>query len=280
MRTVNYTISADGKYVTPAGDGVICTRNFLLDLDDDLRTTRSVELLDETKNPRTNFPIHGFEDARLFFWRGGWWATATVCDFTQGQREIALLQLDVERGAIVRAEALRGPWSKHAQKNWMPRIDGDDAKIIYASQPTTIFDLVEADEPDVRRLSWHIAERHAIGCEIDDVASGTFAHGRLRGGSQAVRTAGGGWIFVVHDVAFPGSGRIYLHRFAMLDDQLKLVALSDPFYFEQLHIEFCAGLATLGDKLVASYAVNDGNARLGIFEWEKVQKTLRTDFVI
>jgi tetratricopeptide (TPR) repeat protein len=280
VRTVNYTISADGKYVTPAGDGVICTRNFLLDLDDDLRTTRSVELLDEAKNPRTNFPIHGFEDARLFFWRGGWWATATVCDFTQGQREIALLQLDVERGAIVRAEALRGPWSKHAQKNWMPRIDGDDAKIIYATQPTTIFDLVEADEPDVRRLSWHIAERHAIGCEVDDAASGTFAHGRLRGGSQAVRTAGGGWIFVVHDVAFPGSGRIYLHRFAMLDDQLKLVALSDPFYFEQLHIEFCAGLAPLGDKLVASYAVNDGSARLGIFEWEKVQKTLRTDFVI
>jgi predicted GH43/DUF377 family glycosyl hydrolase len=161
----------------------------------------------------------------------------------------------------------------------MPLIDGDDAKIIYATQPTTLFDLVEADEPNVRRLSWYIAERHAIGCEVDDIASGTFAHGRLRGGSQAIRVDDG-WIFVVHDVAFPGSGRIYLHRFAKLDDQWKLVALSDPFYFEQLHIEFSAGLAPLGNKLVASYAVNDGCARLGIFDLDRVQKSLREDFLI
>jgi predicted GH43/DUF377 family glycosyl hydrolase len=279
VRTVNYKITPSGAYVTPARDGVIRTRNFLLDLDDDLRTTRSVELIDEVATPRTNFPIHGFEDARLFFWRSAWWATATVCDFTEGQREIALLQLDVVRGAIVHAEPLRGPWSAHAQKNWMPLVDGDDAKIIYATQPTTIFDLVDADDRDVRRLSWHVADRHGVGCEVTDVESGTFAHGRLRGGSQAVRVEDG-WIFVVHDVVFPGSGRIYLHRFAKLDDERKLVALSDPFYFEQLRIEFCAGLARRGDELVASYAVNDGSARLGIFAWERVREALRTNFVI
>lgn len=281
VRTVNYKISPSGAYVTPAGDGVICTRNFLLDLDleGDLQTTRIVELVDEVEIPRTSFPIHGFEDARLFFWRGGWWATATVCDFTMGQREIALLQLDVGRGAIVHAEALRGPWSKHAQKNWMPLIDGDDAKIIYATQPTTIFDLAHVDDRDVGFLSWHIADQYGIGCDVAVRESETFPHGRLRGGSQAVRVDGG-WIFVVHDVAFPGSGRIYLHRFGMLDEQFKLVGLSDPFYFEQLHIEFCAGLAKMGDKLVASYAVNDGSARLGIFAWERVRKSLRADFVI
>lgn len=279
VRTVNYKILPGGTYVTPAGDGVICTRNFLLDLDDDLRTTRSVELIDEVATPRTNFPIHGFEDARLFFWRGGWWATATVCDFTPGQREIALLQLDVERGAIARAEPLRGPWSKHPQKNWMPLIDGDDAKLIYTTTPTPmIFDLVGADDRDVPFLSWHLADRHAVGYQTDWTDS-SFTHGRLRGGSQAVRVEDG-WIFIVHDVAFPGSGRIYLHRFVKIDNQHKLVALSDPFYFEQLRIEFCAGLARVGDKIVASYAVNDGRARLGIFVWEKVQKALHTDFVI
>ena len=34
------------------------------------------------------------------------------------------------------------------------------------------------------------------------------------------------------------------------------------------------------DKLVASYAVNDGAARFGIFDWQRVRKSLRTDFVI
>jgi tetratricopeptide (TPR) repeat protein len=265
VRTVNYRI-VDGAYVTPDGDGVIRTRNFLLDLDADLRTVRAAEMLDKADVLRTIYPIHGFEDARLFFWKEKWWATATVCDFTEdGRREIALLEIG-DDNAIVRAEPLRGPWSAHAQKNWMPLVDSDRdaAKFVYATSPTTIFDLVDGE-----------GASHAVKSSADH----SFAHGRLRGGSQAVRVDGG-WIFVVHDVAFPGTGRIYLHRFVQLNDRLELVSMTDPFYFEHLGIEFCAGLATVGDKIVASYAVNDGEARLGIFDWARVQKSLRTDFVI
>jgi hypothetical protein len=164
----------------------------------------------------------------------------------------------------------------------MPVIDGDKARFIYATSldgdvgSTTVFDLVQADEPDVPRLSWHVGDRLAIGCALDT----TFGHGRLRGGSQAVRVDGG-WIVLVHDVAFPGnSNRMYLHRFVMFDEKLRLVSMTDPFYFEKLGIEFCAGLASVGGKIVASYAVNDGSARLGLFEWERIRRALRKDFVI
>lgn len=274
VRTVNYKI-VNGSYVTPPGDivldegryrgwQVIRTRNFLLDLDADLKTTRVVELVDATKLARTGYPVHGFEDARLFAWNGTWWATATVCDFTEdGDREIALLQL-AEDGSVTRAEPLRGPWSAQAQKNWMPFVDGDRARFVYASHPTTIFELVQTEKGN------------AIAAQSAD---GGFGHGRLRGGSQGVRIDGG-WLFVVHDVAFPGSGRFYLHRFVQFDDQMKLVAMTDPFYFERLGIEFCAGLAQVGDKLVASYAVNDGSARLGVFDWREIRRALRKDFVI
>jgi tetratricopeptide (TPR) repeat protein len=274
VRTVNYRIVNSG-YVTPPEDvvrddgpwkgwQVIRTRNFLLDLDGDLKTTRTVEMVDTTGGARTGYPVHGFEDARLFAWRGAWWATATVCDFTDdGRREIALLQIGQD-GAVVSAEPLRGLWSAHAQKNWMPFVDGDALKFVYATQPTTIFELrADGDRP-----------------AIVPPAVGSFGHGRLRGGSQGVRVDGG-WIFAVHDVAFPGGvGRIYLHRFVLLDDQLGLVSMTEPFYFERLGIEFCAGLAMVGDKLVASYAVNDGSARLGVFDWKAVRQALRKDFVI
>jgi hypothetical protein len=107
-----------------------------------------------------------------------------------------------------------------------------------------------------------------------------FGHGRLRGGSQGVRVEGG-WIFVVHDVALPpGGGRLYLHRFVRLDDQLRLVSMTEPFYFERLGIEFCAGLAQVGDKLVASYAVNDGSARFCDLDWASIRRALRKNFVI
>lgn len=289
VRTVNYKI-VDGRYVTSPQDIVtdgsqwqgwqlIRTRNFLLNLEDDFTTSHVVELVDKTGIDRTSYPVHGFEDMRLFEWREKWWATATVCDFTDdGRREIALLELDLS-GAVVRAEPLRGPWSQHAQKNWMPFVDGDLLRFIYASHPTTTFDLVGADDRDVRRLSWHVSGRHAVGCEVDTMERGTFEHGRLRGGSQGVRVDLG-WLFVVHDVLFPGSGRNYLHRFELFNDQQKLVAMSDAFYFEHPGIEFCAGLAEVGDKLVASYAVNDGSARLGIFDRGAVLAALRENFVI
>jgi tetratricopeptide (TPR) repeat protein len=285
VRTVNYRI-VNGTYVTPPEDMVrdegrwkgwqiIRTRNFLLDLDVDLQTTDAVELVDKTGDARTSYSVHGFEDARLFTWKDTWWASATVCDFTEdGRREIALLQI-ADDGSVTRAEALRGPWSANAQKNWMPLVDGDAVKFIYATSldgdvgSTTIFDLVEASDPEAR-------PRYTI--QPPDGAA--YGHGRLRGGSQAVRVEGG-WIFIVHDVAFPGGkGRMYLHRFVFLDDKLRLVSMTDPFYFEKLGIEFCAGLAIVGDKLVASYSINDASARLGIFEWGRVLRALRKDFVI
>jgi predicted GH43/DUF377 family glycosyl hydrolase len=274
VRTVNYNL-VNGDYRTPAEDVVrddsrwrgwkmIRTRNFLLDLDVNLKTTRTVEMVDTTGEARSSYPVHGFEDARLFAWRDKWWATATACDFTEeGRREIALLDID-EGGAIVRAEPLRGAWSARVQKNWMPFVVGGAAKFVYASHPTTIFDLVDGKESG-----------HAI--KTSDV---TFdVHGRLRGGSQGVHVDEG-WLFVVHDVSFPSSGRIYLHRFVLLDESLKLVSMSDLFYFEKLGVEFCAGLAPIGDKLVASYSVNDSSARLGVFDRGTVMSKLHKDFVI
>lgn len=284
VRTVNYRI-VNGRYVTPPEDvvrdegrwkgwQVVRTRNFLLDLDADLKTTRAVEMLDATKGPRTAYPVHGFEDARLFAWRGAWWATATVCDFTEdGDREVALLTI-ADDGAVVRAEPLRGPWSTSAQKNWMPLVDGDVVRLIFAAAPPTrsgttitptMFELLCGDDPPPTVL-------HAANASLE--------HGRLRGGSQGVRVEGG-WIVVVHDVAFPpGGGRLYLHRFVRLDDRFQVVSMTEPFYFERLGIEFCAGLARVGDALVASYSVNDGSARLGVFDWARIQRALRKDFVI
>lgn len=291
VRTVNYRI-VDGKYVTPPGDvvhedgpyrgwQVIRTRNFLLDLDDDLKTTRSVELVDKTGMARTSYPVRGFEDARLFWWRGKWWATATVCDFTEdGKREIALLEID-DDGSVVRAQELRGVWSDQPQKNWMPAVGDDSVKFVYATSPTdeagpaTVFELVDAE-------AMAAAGKIPPGTApfgIRRSADAPVGHGRLRGGSQAIRFDDG-WICLVHDVAFPGSGRIYLHRFARFDDRFRLVAMSDPFYFEHLGIEFCAGIAQVRDQLVVSYAINDGSARLGIFETESVRASLRDDFVI
>jgi hypothetical protein len=281
VRTTNYRI-IDGNYLTHDENGKLVsayerpinTRNYYLTLDDDLNVTKQTELIDRTDIPKSTYPCHGYEDSRLFKWRGEWCCTATVCDFNiergdVGPREIVLYHFNPENGDIVSAHPLRGPWSEHAQKNWMPIVlpdATDDLRIIYAVAPHS----TEATIATVNNATMATTFNKPF-----------YGHGRLRGGSQAVRIPDVGYLCIVHDVAWPGSGRIYVHRFVQLDTNLKIVAMSDPFHFRKLGIEFCAGLAWDGDdKLVASFGMEDREPYFGTFSLKSILSALRTDYVI
>jgi len=268
VRTVNYKIDG-GRYVMPPGDDKIRTRNYVLELDRDLdgrfSTRRAIEVADRSDRVRTDYVISGYEDCRLFDHDGDLYFTATVCDLTDdGQREIVLAHLGDDY-AVEKVVPLRGPWSSQPQKNWMPIVaSGGPLRIVYAAQHGTILEV----DPNEGVLS----EPSQVG------------HGRLRGGSQAIEVEGS-LLYLVHDVAFPGSGRMYLHRFVQADRDGKISAMTDPFYFEQLGIEFCAGLARApgrggADQLVASYSVHDASSRLATFDLERVLGQLKTDYVV
>jgi predicted GH43/DUF377 family glycosyl hydrolase len=272
VRTTNYRI-VNGQYLTP-DDNVIYTRNFMLELNHALDVVKATEMIDRTCIPRSDYPVHGFEDCRLFVHEGKLCFTATVCDFDlerakDGPREIVLGELD-ENYAIVKATPLRGPWSHNfPQKNWMPRGGGvlptlDQSALVYAAAPTS------DHQATVFRL---------VGTHVDHRGATFFGHGRLRGGSQLVRVPDG-WLCVVHDVAWPGTGRIYLHRFVLFSADYKIISMTDPFYFERKGIEFCAGLAYDGERLVASFGVEDRQAYFGIFDLAAVEDQLRTDYQI
>jgi len=255
VRTVNYQI-VNGQYLTP-DDNVIYTRNYMLELArGSLAIERVVEMVDRDPSPRSSFPVHGFEDCRLFDRGGKLYATSTACDLNDasGNREIVLLQLGEDYG-IDKATPLRGPWSSRHQKNWMP-VQGVASRFIYATLPERVLEF-----------------KSDLTAEMVD-----SNYGRLRGGSQAVRVPQG-WLFLVHDVLWT-SGRVYLHRWVLMNDELKVTAMSPSFYFKRLGIEFCAGLGYDGERLVASFAVNDETAHLGVFDPAAVMASLRSDFVV
>ena len=97
-----------------------------------------------------------------------------------------------------------------------------------------------------------------------------------RGGSQAIRI-GSYWLWVDHRpiTGFDGSRNLYIHRFTLGDEDLtRIIATSPPFVFRNYSIEFCAGLAIDGDKLVLSYSMRDAFPFLAIVDAEAVIKTL------
>lgn len=263
IRTVNYDIAQN--YKTCDG-GPIRTRNYMVELGPDLQIRLIFEMRESPEvaaTPRSAFPIHGFEDCRLFSSSGSLFATATVCDFDmtgQGKREIVLLALDDDY-RITSAIPLRGPWSERHQKNWVPLVRDDQVGFVYAT------------DPYAKQMSWTDGVL-GVGQQTD------FSPGRLRGGTQGVWISGwDGWLFLVHDVTFSGNARTYLHRWVFMHDNGH-VAMSDLFFFERRGIEFAAGLTIRGEvysemEVVVSFAVGDQKPYFGTFSLPDVLGSLK-----
>ena len=79
-RSLNVSVAADDGLVHPAADGSpVHARNFLLQLADDLTIRSAVEILPPADMPEpAGRLVLGFEDMRLFAWRGELWCSASV----------------------------------------------------------------------------------------------------------------------------------------------------------------------------------------------------------
>jgi glycosyltransferase involved in cell wall biosynthesis len=257
VRTVNYTV-ADGEYPTIDGSGIIRTRNYVLNMSVDWCPVRATPIEDLTGLPRSGFPVEGFEDCRL--WRAPtcYFVSATVRDLADnpdGRCEMVTVRLDQDYKAV-EVTPIRDYEHDKTQKNWMPII-GHPGRFLYLCDPTIVIEDTESGTVELMR---HAAP--AGTCLVD-----------LRGGSQLIPHHDG-WLCITHEVAWRPE-RVYLHRFVHFDADFKIIALSDPFYFKHVGIEFCAGLARDGDRLVASFGVNDASAHLVFFEPDAIDCSLK-----
>jgi hypothetical protein len=243
VRTANYAIERGVLHA----EGVLNNINYMLSLDADLGV-RSVEAIGDRSSGvrRYRSQIQGYEDCRLFHVRGGWWATATVCDLNPiDRREMALLRF--EGSEIAEVQPLLSPHPERHEKNWMPFVVADELLLLYRCGPT----IVLSCDPGSAAL-----ELRAEG-DAPDLAD------EFRGGSQGV-AVDGGHLFAVHEVDRAGAALRYLHRFVLLDAALALSAISRPFTFTSDRVEFCAGMARSGEELVLSFGVSDAAAGLAV----------------
>lgn len=270
VRTVNYRIDAEGRYVSRTGDvasdgcPIIRTRNYFMHLSADLIVGDAKEIQPPTnwlKEPL--FPlVRGFEDSRLFSWQGELWTLSTVRELTrEGWCEQVLTRLiDTPDGGVsfdlILARLLLGNDRRH-EKNWMPWVKEDgDLQFVYR-----LGTIVDRDNK--------LVAQHDTGLDID----------RISGGSQLVEIptfdlAPSQYLALVHESQFvPGTQRrFYMHRFVLFSTDGAPVALSDPFYFHDRQIEFAAGLALLGNKLIVSYGVRDEEAWLATMDLDEVMR--------
>jgi glycosyltransferase involved in cell wall biosynthesis/GT2 family glycosyltransferase len=255
-RTVNYTVTAQGQYPTLDGSGVIRTRNHMLEMDENWQPTQSTRIEDVTGLPRNDFPVEGYEDCRLWISGSSYHVSATVRDRPDnaaGHCEMVIARLDAH-WQIVETRVIRDYERDKPQKNWMPVV-GRPGVFLYLCDPTVAIS-VSGDTVE-------LARSNPPACLVE-----------LRGGSQLI-PYGEGWLCVTHEVVWRPD-RMYLHRFVRLDASFRIIAFTEPFYFERIGIEFCAGLALDGHQLVASFGTNDSSAHLAFFNRDAILHELGT----
>ena len=257
QRCANFEVK-DGRYVASDG-GPIKTRNFLLRLDDNMRTLSAKEILaPRNMPPPLSQRIQGFEDARLFSWRDGLWFSACFRELNETARaEQALVRIDEsdpDECRLTDLQMLRPDGPEQPQKNWMPQLAEDKLQFLYSCDPTRTID----------QLARTVSEN------VPAIAADHF-----RGGSQAIRFDGG-WLSLIHEMEIGDNQRHYHHRFVWFDETNELRSLSRPFFFEHRGIEFAAGLCWHPDgaRLVISYGVNDRSSQIATVDADHVRATL------
>jgi hypothetical protein len=190
----------------------------------------------------------GHEDCRLFVLDNQLMISATVCTATRsighGMPQMTVAHVDASRIAPGYVQL-----SPRQEKNWMPVVDQvagrDRLRFVYSVDPLVVVTM------DLKTGS--------LNPPIDAIPT---AVGHVRGSSPLI-AYDDGWLSVVHQVQ---SGKIYSHRFAVFNRELTCVELSEPFYFEQLGIEFCAGLVLWQGKYLLSFGAGDKQARVAEVE--------------
>lgn len=244
----------------------------------------------------------GFEDIRIFTTdRGGLQGIAASLHLLRETAsrnktpEQVLLTFD-ENYDISAARPIRGAWNEAPQKNWVPFDRCAEPRFLFSIARGELFDDCGAlrdegagaqpasrprrrtyppdeDKRDRARERARDAEyarareqeraRRRNPRPFRDQPAESRSLAALRGGTQLCRVGDDAWLGVGHEMQLVQDRKYYWHVWYLVDSRGKMKAASPPMKLAQNGIEFAAGLAIDGDRVVVSFGVDDMECRLG-----------------
>ncbi|CAJ0855825.1 hypothetical protein AMST5_00868 [freshwater sediment metagenome] len=215
------------------------TQNVLCYYDNELSLTK-IEVIDDSllQHELSEKGYQGFEDARVFEWKGGIWLLAAA-RFPNAYKQV-LLKLEGKN--VVNYIVINSPRGVEMEKNWIPLVKGLQLFFIYKVAPTIVFELVN---------------ERSLELVKGDPTNADEGQLELRGGTQFIPWSGG-YLGVAHDTPFQMDGMLYYtHRFIVIDDKFRVREVSNSFFIQHKGVEFATGMAILGGKVLISYGLQD-----------------------
>lgn len=240
-------------YLNPENDITLTTTNFLCELNNDLDITSVNRIDTSTLDVPPIWEFVGLEDCRLVRWDNKLYVSGVRRDTTPngvGRMELSEIAYSPATGAreISRFRIpAPGPDNSYCEKNWMPILDKPYHYVKWCN-PT---EVVKVDPV-------------AKTCETVFLGDYTPIPYDFRGGSQVI-PFGNNYIALTHNVRLFNSeaGRkdaVYRHEFVVWDKNFNRIKSTEPFNFMGADIEFCAGMAQLGDRLLITFGFQDNAA--------------------
>ncbi len=256
VRTVNYRMDEDGRYLIRSTDGTanatnpINTRNWLVPLDRDLHSITQIELVPREPVDCAYPLVVGFEDPRIFDYDNNLYISATVRQrHADGLAEQTLARIGgplISGGNQLGLDdvrpMLRTP--RLYEKNWMPIAPSDSIRFLYRPGHTV----------------------DAYGQDIGTPQTPQLRTDSFSGSSQLIPFQGG-WVGIIHEAHHyldRPHKRYYSHRFVWYDSGFRLGRVSAPFFFKEKVIEFVAGICRAPEtpELIISFGFKDCEAWL------------------
>ena len=260
QRRVNYDIF---NGMATVDGGQFSSKNWILELNEDLSVCTSGELLRPEGMPGPLYPgASGFEDLRLFTWKGELWTSFSTWDLNTEHRmqmamgKIVPMDMDYTLADWKVLEPTYFPIYGY-QKNWMPFVQDDRLRFVYASDPVRVLDE---------------GANTVILNETSIVAD------HFRGGTQLIQLDSG-WLALIHEMhaTTHRAGRYYLHRFVWYDSHMRLCKITLPFFFRELAVEFASGMEYLdgNQSVIISFGVDDQHSYMATVDIDDIRAALR-----
>jgi hypothetical protein len=292
VRSSNYVILEHGELHVSTG-GPIRNRVYVanlerkpgkkLELDKwSLRNYRRVSF--DNVSRETGLHVdRGIEDAKLYRRGGEWMMTGVMLErgHTPVARQVTCqLEISARKAVAVTLEKHPGALSVKPEKNWMTPMYEPAAEFDYVYGPYAVIktgNSVDTNDNLITRLGYD--EDWTLG---------------LRGNTHllpvgAVAAGEKGYLGIMHrlltkrgktwDSRRFGSVEFchkdYHHFLTRFDESGNITAISEPFQFAGMGIEFAAGMCVVGDNLVVTFGRGDIEAWIAWMPKDKALKALR-----
>jgi len=259
LRGVNYHINKHGGYIIRDPEGIVRTKNYLIDLDENLRIKgEHRELLDHSGVSTYPVRVRGMEDVRLF---GDHQFFCTRLDVNpRSVPQICYGEYDPITGAVSKILALRTTPDIQCEKNWMPLVKDGTVHFVHTVFPLRLYKL-----DTTTGVTTLVNTAVNIDPKLD---LGSFR------GSGGLIPYKDGWLGSVHQV-YHDNPRKYFHRLVWFNQEFTIMKYSRIFFFDSPNIEFSLSMCLNSTDLLIPYSFRDNSSRIAVLPLEELDAMLQ-----